>query len=73
MRSRSTLEPAGVALGAAAEGIWSGCLRRRAHGSVGLAALTVFAGVTVLAAAQVARPRRASAGRTGSVPPACWR
>ena len=62
MRSRSALEPAGVALGAAAEGIWSGCLAAALTGA-SAAALTVFAGVTVLAAAQVARRFGAGHGR----------
>ena len=62
MRSRSTLEPAGAALGAAAEGIWAGALAAALTGA-SAAVLTVFAGVTVLAAAQVARRFGAGQGR----------
>ena len=69
MRSRFTLEPAGVALGAAAEGIWSGCLAAALTGA-SAAALTIFAGVTVLAAAQVAALR---AGHGRKRVAACWR
>jgi hypothetical protein len=54
MRSRSWLERAGLLLGAAAEGIWSGGLAAVLMGA-SWAALTFFACVTVLAAATVAR------------------
>jgi hypothetical protein len=54
MRSRSWLEHAGVALGAAAEGIWTGALAAALTGASG-AALIGFACVTVAAAAYLAR------------------
>ena len=54
MRSRSNLEFAGLALGAAAEGIWSGSLAAALTGA-SAAALVVFACVTVAAAAYLAR------------------
>jgi hypothetical protein len=54
MRSRSWLEHAGVALGAAADSIWSGGLAA-ALTRAPMAVLTVFAGVTMVAAAFLAR------------------
>jgi hypothetical protein len=54
MRSRSWLEQAGVVLGAAAEGIWSGGLAAALTGASG-AALIGFACVTIAAAAFLAR------------------
>ncbi len=62
MRSRSGLEHAGVALGAAAEGVWSGGLAAALTGA-SAAVLIVFAGVTVLVAAQLARRFSAGEGR----------
>jgi hypothetical protein len=54
MRSRSWLDLAGMMLGVAAEGIWSGALAAALTGASG-AALIGFACVTVAAAAHVAR------------------
>ena len=62
MRSRSWLDHAGLGLGAAAEGIWCGALAAALTGA-SWPALTVFAGVTVLAAAQVARRFATGEGR----------
>jgi hypothetical protein len=54
MRSRSWLEHSGLVLGAAAEGIWCGALAAALTGA-SWTALTVFACVTVAAAAHVVR------------------
>jgi hypothetical protein len=62
MRSRSWLEHSGLALGAAAEGIWCGALAAALTGA-SWAALTVFACVTVAAAAHVARRLGRGEGR----------
>jgi hypothetical protein len=62
MRSRSSLERAGLVCAAAAEGIWCGALAAALTGA-SWALLTVFAGVTILAAAAVAR--RLSGGEGG--------
>jgi len=62
VRSRSNLEFAGLALGAAAEGIWSGSLAAALTGA-SAAALAVFACVTVATAAYLAR--RLSLGGVG--------
>jgi len=62
MRSRSWLDHAGLGLGAAAEGIWCGALAAALTGA-SWPALTVFAGVTVLAAARVARRLSVGEGR----------
>ncbi len=62
MRSRSWLEHAGLAFGAAAEGIWCGALAAALTGA-SWALLAVFAGVTVLAAAQIARRFRIGESR----------
>jgi hypothetical protein len=61
MRSRSWLEHAGLALGAAAEGIWAGALAAALTGGSG-AALIGFACVTVAAAAHLARRLRRGVG-----------
>jgi hypothetical protein len=61
MRSRSRLEHAGLVLGAATEGVWCGGLAAALMGA-SWAVLTVFAFVTVLAAALLAR--RLSMGAT---------
>ena len=62
MRSRSTLEYAGLALGAATEGIWCGGLAAALTGA-SWAALSVFACVTVFGAAHLAR--RLASGAVG--------
>jgi hypothetical protein len=54
MRSRSWPEYAALGLGAAVEGVWCGALAAALMGAF-WALLTVFAGVTILAAALVAR------------------
>ncbi len=62
MRSRSWLEHAGPLLGAAAEAIWAGGLAAALTGA-SWAVLTVFAGLTVLAAAFLARRLSRGEGR----------
>jgi predicted nucleic acid-binding protein len=62
MRSRSFPEQAGVVLGAAVEGIWCGGLAAALTG-VSALLLIVFAWITVLAAALLARRFGAGAGR----------
>jgi hypothetical protein len=54
MRSRSTLEWSGIALGAAAQGVWCGVLAALLSGAA-WPALAAFAAGTMLAAAAVAR------------------
>lgn len=61
MRSRFVPELAGVALGAAAEGIWAGALAAALTGA-SAAVLIVFAFVTVLGAALLARRYGAAEG-----------
>ena len=62
MRSRSALERAGLALGAALEGVWCGALAAVLTGS-SWALLSVFAVATAAAAAVIAEWTGASAGR----------
>ncbi len=62
MRSRSWLEHAGVLLAAAAEGVWCGGLAAALTGA-SWAVLTIFACVTVAAAAYVARRLAGGEGR----------
>ena len=64
MRSRSAVEVAGVALGAVAEGIWTGALAAALTAGSWVAA-TLFATLVVLAAAAVARRLLAGASREG--------